>query len=335
MVALRTNFSSFVTRFGDYVLSDIFDFDRTTYVWQNLNVTQLKIQPLESQHIILDCDRAQFLFLSFNSPVFLTGMILASQITFGCVLDPCKTNIIVQKKRISSEMLFGLNADQNFRIVLPPDTVLCIFQTSQDLFEKELPLYDYKALLSHPSKTLPFCSPEKSSKLKGYWASLYHQIRKISAENRKKIKLISEESIVEDFIELLADAFPSSSNASQRYSKSYLKNLRRAEMVYEAVAILRANLHQQIRIEDLAKELNVSKRSLSYGFKEMFGIGPIKFLKIERLQNVRQALKKTDPEISKVGIIAEQFGIYSPGHFARDYKQMFGETPSETLKRRR
>ncbi|NES89128.1 MAG: AraC family transcriptional regulator [Okeania sp. SIO2B9] len=48
---------------------------------------------------------------------------------------------------------------------------------------------------------------------------------------------------------------------------------------------------------------------------------------------MRQRLKVSDPENSTITTLAGQFGFWSAGHFARDYKAMFGELPSETLQK--
>jgi AraC family ethanolamine operon transcriptional activator len=65
----------------------------------------------------------------------------------------------------------------------------------------------------------------------------------------------------------------------------------------------------------------------------MFGISPMEYLKIQRLQRVRCSLKAADPETTSVTAIAQQYGFWRSGHFARYDKTMFGEQPSETLKR--
>jgi AraC family ethanolamine operon transcriptional activator len=57
------------------------------------------------------------------------------------------------------------------------------------------------------------------------------------------------------------------------------------------------------------------------------------YLKVQRLHAVRRTLKLADPETCSVMAIANQFGFWSAGHFARDYKKMFGELPSDTINR--
>jgi transcriptional regulator GlxA family with amidase domain len=56
------------------------------------------------------------------------------------------------------------------------------------------------------------------------------------------------------------------------------------------------------------------------------------YLKTLRLQAVRTQLQLAEPATTAIAEIANRFGFQSLGHFSRDYKTMFGELPSETLK---
>jgi AraC family ethanolamine operon transcriptional activator len=94
-----------------------------------------------------------------------------------------------------------------------------------------------------------------------------------------------------------------------------------------------ANLEKSLTLKQLAKNLESSSSALSYGFQDLFGLSPLRYLKVRRLHAVRQHLKARDPENCTIAILASQFGFYSPSHFTRDYKAMFGELPSETLQR--
>ena len=56
------------------------------------------------------------------------------------------------------------------------------------------------------------------------------------------------------------------------------------------------------------------------------------FAKAVRLKRARQFLMSGDPGVT---VLATAFNcnFASPGHFARDYREAFGELPSETLAR--
>jgi AraC-like DNA-binding protein len=104
--------------------------------------------------------------------------------------------------------------------------------------------------------------------------------------------------------------------------------VRRAEQFIEA------NWDQPITIEALAAATNVSARSLFSSFKAGRGYSPMDFVKRVRLDRARRKLSRPDAETS-VTAVAFECGFGNPGHFARDYRDRFGERPSETLGRGR
>jgi len=84
---------------------------------------------------------------------------------------------------------------------------------------------------------------------------------------------------------------------------------------------------------DLYDYAGVSERSLQYAFLERFGLTPGAFLKARRLAAVRIALKRSSSGTTSVGDLASEFGFWHAGQFARDYRLVFGELPSQTLRR--
>jgi AraC family ethanolamine operon transcriptional activator len=92
------------------------------------------------------------------------------------------------------------------------------------------------------------------------------------------------------------------------------------------------HLDQPQTLKGLCKALHTSTTPVFDGFREVFGVGPMEYLKAQRLLCVRRMLKVADPETDSVTAIARKYGFWSAGHFSRDYKVMFGELPSETLK---
>jgi len=102
--------------------------------------------------------------------------------------------------------------------------------------------------------------------------------------------------------------------------------VRRAEQFIEA------NWDQPITIEALAAATNVSARSLFSSFKAGRGYSPMDFVKRVRLRRARQKLSNPDAETS-VTAVAFKCGFGNTGHFATDYRNQFGERPSETLRR--
>jgi len=86
-----------------------------------------------------------------------------------------------------------------------------------------------------------------------------------------------------------------------------------------------------LTVRQLIKETNVSIRTLEYTFLERIGITPKKVLKSLRLNRVNHELKLADADKKKISDIANYWGFWHMGQFAKDYKEMFGELPSNTL----
>jgi AraC-like DNA-binding protein len=93
---------------------------------------------------------------------------------------------------------------------------------------------------------------------------------------------------------------------------------------------IEANWSQPISLEALAVFANASGRSIFQSFKKHRGYTPMSFLKQVRLRHAREMLTKPNSDTS-VTSVSFACGFGNLGHFANDYHQVFGETPSSTL----
>jgi AraC family ethanolamine operon transcriptional activator len=98
-----------------------------------------------------------------------------------------------------------------------------------------------------------------------------------------------------------------------------------------ALACLRDGTPECPTVPDLCDAARVSARTLEYAFRERFGVTPVRFLKLRRLNAAHVALRRASPDDS-VSSIAVRCGFGDFGHFARDYHALFGQLPSETLR---
>jgi AraC family ethanolamine operon transcriptional activator len=96
---------------------------------------------------------------------------------------------------------------------------------------------------------------------------------------------------------------------------------------------MRVHVEDALTVEDLCRELGVSRRTLQYSFREVLRVNPVSYLRALRLNGVRRALKSADQRCGSVQDIAARWGFWHLSHFACDYRRMFGELPSETLSR--
>ena len=95
---------------------------------------------------------------------------------------------------------------------------------------------------------------------------------------------------------------------------------------------IEANWDKPLDIETMVSISGISARSLFRQFSKTRGYSPADFVKRVRLDRARHMLEQGDSESSVIQI-ALKCGFQNAGHFARDYRVMFGELPSVTLLR--
>src|SRR5690606_8984054 len=84
-------------------------------------------------------------------------------------------------------------------------------------------------------------------------------------------------------------------------------------------------------VSDLCAAAGVSERTLRNICHEMFGVSPMRLVKTRQLHEVRRALLRATADEETVMAMAARFGIWDLSLFARNYRRLFGETPSQTL----
>lgn len=143
--------------------------------------------------------------------------------------------------------------------------------------------------------------------------------------NYPQIRKGIEEEILNNLIAAISEVEPN----------KYIANLASREcLVQKARDYLLAHPDDPVTIADLCRVLRVSRRTLQYAFESIFDINPIAYLRAIRLNRVRRELKAEagKPQAS-VGDVAARFGFWHLSRFAPEYRQLFGELPSETLRK--
>lgn len=110
-------------------------------------------------------------------------------------------------------------------------------------------------------------------------------------------------------------------------------SLSRAQVIATTLALLEASTGAPLFTVDLCRATGVAERTLRNIFREYFGIGPMRLLKVLQLREIHAALLAADPNHETVTSIAARFGIWDFSLFARNYKILFGESPSSTLRK--
>jgi AraC-like DNA-binding protein len=108
--------------------------------------------------------------------------------------------------------------------------------------------------------------------------------------------------------------------------------LSHSRIVGKAEEFMRARLALPLYVADLCQATGVSERTLRSAFRNVYGVGPNRFLKLRRLNQVRRVLQRAGAG-TLVSEVATRHGFWDLGRFAGDYRRLFSESPSQTLRR--
>jgi AraC-like DNA-binding protein len=95
---------------------------------------------------------------------------------------------------------------------------------------------------------------------------------------------------------------------------------------------LQAHADEPIGVAQLAQVAGTSMRSLYAGFKDFVGVSPMHYLRNLRMERVHTELMSG--QAGNVTGVALRWGFAHMGRFSSAYKQRYGVTPSQTLRRR-
>ena len=104
------------------------------------------------------------------------------------------------------------------------------------------------------------------------------------------------------------------------------RSIRRAE------EFIRSRAGQPIALHEVAEAAGCSVRSLQLGFRQFRDTTPAAAIRQVRLEAARQILALGE-SAQTVTDVAYQYGFTNPGRFSGLYKEMFGVSPADDLRR--
>lgn len=98
--------------------------------------------------------------------------------------------------------------------------------------------------------------------------------------------------------------------------------------IVSAIERLEQAYDQPLKVEELAEEVHMSVSSFHHHFKAVTAMSPLQFQKRLRLQEARRLLLGRE-----VGVTGASFqvGYESPSQFSREYRRLFGASPSRDM----
>jgi AraC family ethanolamine operon transcriptional activator len=137
---------------------------------------------------------------------------------------------------------------------------------------------------------------------------------------------VSELCIATEIAEQIKNAISDSANAHIRP-----KTATRRKALQRGRDFIEANIREPLTISEICKAIGVCDRTLEYAFNEYFGVSPKFYLNARRLHLLRSELLSGTSNTQVVDV-ANDLGFWHMGKLAADYRKLFGELPSSTLR---
>ena len=109
--------------------------------------------------------------------------------------------------------------------------------------------------------------------------------------------------------------------------------LRHAAILARFRELLDANLDRPLYLPEVCATIGVSQRTLLYCCQDFLGMPPKRYFFLRRMHIVRRVLLESDRHTTTVTAIATRHGFWEFGRFSVQYRMLFNEMPSTTLRR--
>ena len=129
-----------------------------------------------------------------------------------------------------------------------------------------------------------------------------------------------EENLIELLMNCLLGSLPnkiSRNNTSQKFSK--------------IIDYIHGNLSEITTVYQVCENTDIPERTIRRLINKNYNLSPKGYLNKLRLNEVRRSLKSNERNTSIVES-ASEYNFWHMGQFSKDYKNLFGELPSDTLK---
>ena len=118
---------------------------------------------------------------------------------------------------------------------------------------------------------------------------------------------------------------------TQELAKTKEMQSSKEHFVEQIQSFIRQNIdNSELSVEDIQKNLGVSRTQLFRMTKATMGTTPIELIRHIRLHRAQEMLKNTELTVQE---ITYSVGFTSPSYFTKCYRQKFGHSPSEDSKR--
>ncbi len=296
----------------------------------DLELVQIQPGPFRAVGMVVPLEHLQVVHIQLDRPVLAIGAKPRHCYAFSLSLTPIAPGPVglqAHGQDLPEQAIYGLDPHREVHLVTPDGYGLALIRIDRGW------LLELAEQLGCPDLERPMVDSNwlrlenaRLADLRGFLTRLFHQAQ----ERPELIASVEQRRLLAgDLLPLVLEALVDGLDRQA----GRLREPARIELVKLVERWAREHPTQPITLEELCRQVYASRRSLMRGFREHLGMGPMAYLKLRRLHGVHTELLRHQPDELRVQDIAARWGFHNGGHFARDYRSLFGERPHETLRR--
>lgn len=296
-------------------------------------INQVSRGLLSGQLMALNLGPLQLLRVDFNQAMVIRGSKPPKRFLFAMTMAQRGGVLKTHGRDTPQDYLYGNSPSYNMHLLTPPQFKFAVVSVDQGYFRQFLKHIGRETLgdrLQH--ENWQQIDADRYNPLKAYVREIFQAMVRcpqfLDDQGQGVGGVSPHQLITENLLPLLAACLTS----NEVRLKAFEAQDNRLLLVKQAESLIEENLDKPITLTDLYQSLHTSRRTLIYAFNDVVGMSPIAYIKVLRLNAIRRCLLIGNPQITSVFQIARQYGFWSHGHFSRDYRILFGESPSQTLR---
>jgi len=298
-------------------------FCETIYKW-DLDYRQLDRGDFSSELLMFGNATTLFTRVKLGRCLLQKGTAPVGLITFGLLADP-DVNIHWRNLDIYGDKLFIFPPGGELHAISQSDFDVFVLSLSEETLNQTchtLELPDFRKLVGRNEAFN--CHPQRMLLLREWLQKTEFELTNSvpEANNSKRLQRLEEE-LARYLIATLAEST----------GPVYKPVMRKRDQALRiAVNHIEESGRPVTSVQELCAIADASERTLEYAFRERYGQSPKTFTLTHRLNSVRKMLRHADQDAARIYEIAGQHGFLHMSQFAADYKRLFRELPSETLR---
>lgn len=299
--------------------------------WANVEVHQLDAGSFKGVCTTLSAGSIHLVHEQQNRLVHKSGMLPRNACTVSMSLSNDPAMRFSHLHAPGSSQVFFLPGETEFDIQVPGGTDTLYICLDQDKLTAGARVLDKRFWEQAPDGLSSF-NNIGAGKLAADFLALLDSPQRLAVDRQESLLSPQVETLLLDSVLL---ALANSTCMQPGDIPAYQARRRAHRRVSAAREFMEASLQagRVPSLVDICAHTGASVRSLQYAFHDVMQLTPVAYLRILRLNKVRRQLQSASTADITVTRVATNWGFAHLGEFARDYRRLFSELPSDSLSR--